>query len=108
MKKLIQLLFCLSFVAFLFNSCKKTPGEGGNAQIKGKVWTEDWDDPFFTYISHEYPSILGMMLHPALLSEQMIKVNLNLNIYAKEIIKLWYIAKPNKIRATLTIRKQLR
>jgi hypothetical protein len=56
MKKIIRLFFCLTCLVLLFNSCKKTPGQGGNAQIKGKVWTEDWDDPFFTYISHEYPS----------------------------------------------------
>ena len=56
MKKFIWLFFCLTVLVLLFNSCKKTPGQGGNAQIKGKVWTEDWDDPFFTYISHEYPS----------------------------------------------------
>ena len=56
MKKIIPLLFSLSLSLMLFNSCKKTPGEGGSAQIQGKVWTEDWDDPFFTYIIHQYPS----------------------------------------------------
>jgi len=49
-------LILLVPVFFVLNSCKKTPGEGGNAQITGKVWTEDWDDPFFTYIIHEYPA----------------------------------------------------
>ena len=57
MKKIISLLLSLSLVFILCNSCKKTPGQGGNASIKGKVWTEDWDDPFFTYIVHQYPSV---------------------------------------------------
>jgi hypothetical protein len=33
-------------IAFLFNSCKKLPGEGGYAAIKGKVWVEDWNAGF--------------------------------------------------------------
>lgn len=54
MKKTILTLLLISLLAGI-HSCKKTPGEGGNAQITGKVWTEDWDNPNFTYIVHEYP-----------------------------------------------------
>jgi sensor c-di-GMP phosphodiesterase-like protein len=34
-------------------ACKKTPGQGGNASIKGKVWVKQYD-PFFTVIMYEY------------------------------------------------------
>lgn len=37
-------------------SCKKTPGEGGNAQIKGKYWVKKYD-AFFTNVTGEYPAI---------------------------------------------------
>jgi len=37
-------------------SCKKTPGEGGNAQIKGVFWIRNYD-PFFTYVTGRYPAV---------------------------------------------------
>ena len=55
MRRIFISFFSAAVLILSFNSCKKTPGQGGNAQITGKVWTEDWDDPFFTYIIHKYP-----------------------------------------------------
>lgn len=46
------LIFCFTFI--LFNSCKKTPGQGGNSSIKGKVWVTKYD-PYFTFVQYEYP-----------------------------------------------------
>ncbi|MBA3663330.1 MAG: carboxypeptidase regulatory-like domain-containing protein [Bacteroidetes bacterium] len=47
-------VFCICLLVFLFNSCAKTPGQGGNASIKGKVWVKKYD-PFFTILEYEYP-----------------------------------------------------
>jgi hypothetical protein len=55
MKRHFSILSLLFAFFMLFNSCKKTAGQGGNAQITGKIWVQDWDDPYFTYILHEYP-----------------------------------------------------
>lgn len=30
-------------ITFLFVSCKKPPGEGGKASIRGTVWAEEWN-----------------------------------------------------------------
>lgn len=54
-KKLIQISFIIS-VILTFNSCKKTPGQGGNAQIKGTYWVRNYD-PFFTIVNGRYPAI---------------------------------------------------
>lgn len=54
-KKSIFILYV--FVTLLVtNSCKKTPGQGGNAQIKGTFWVRQYD-PFFTIITGRYPAI---------------------------------------------------
>ncbi len=50
-KKLLVLAFILS--AFILISCKKTPGFGGNARIRGKVYVKQYD-PFFVYQESEY------------------------------------------------------
>lgn len=52
--KLYLLLFIT--VAITFSSCKTTPGEGGNAQIKGTFWVRNYD-PLFTYVVGRYPAI---------------------------------------------------
>lgn len=46
MKK--ALLIFSSFMMFIFFSCKKPAGEGGNSTIKGNIWVEEWDDATFT------------------------------------------------------------
>ena len=53
MKKLfwIVLLFCHILI---IQSCKKSPGEGGNSSIRGKVITEEWNKTF-TVKNFEYP-----------------------------------------------------
>jgi hypothetical protein len=38
------------------NGCKSTPGQGGNAQIKGTYW-ERKHDPYFTYVTGRYPAV---------------------------------------------------
>ena len=48
------LLLIISICAFM--SCKKTPGEGGNAQITGTYWVRNYD-PFFTIVMGRYPAI---------------------------------------------------
>jgi hypothetical protein len=54
-KNIIYIFF--GFVLILnFNSCKKTPGEGGNATIKGTFWDRNHDQ-FFTYVTGRYPSV---------------------------------------------------
>lgn len=39
---------CLFSIAVFYSSCKKGPGEGGRASIKGKVWTENYDAQLIT------------------------------------------------------------
>ena len=46
----------LSIISLLIASCKKTPGEGGNAQIKGTYWVRNYD-PFFTIVQGRYPAV---------------------------------------------------
>lgn len=53
-KALSIIVFCL--LILVVNSCKKTPGEGGNAQIKGTYWTRNYD-PFFTFVQGRYPAV---------------------------------------------------
>lgn len=43
MKPLTVTLIIFSAVLF---SCKKPPGEGGQAFIRGKIWVEDWNAAF--------------------------------------------------------------
>jgi hypothetical protein len=43
-----KLLFFLAIVAFL--GCKKDPGFGGNATIRGSVWVKDYNSTFTTLI----------------------------------------------------------
>ena len=50
MKKIPVILFLCAAIAFLTDSCKKGPGEGGQTTITGKVWAEEWDD--ITYTQH--------------------------------------------------------
>ena len=50
------LIFFLSVILVLVNSCKKTPGQGGNAQIKGTFWVRQYD-PFFTIVTGRYPAV---------------------------------------------------
>ncbi len=54
-KKISLFVFCiLLFIAI--NSCKKTPGQGGNARIRGTFWERKYD-PFFSYVQGRYPSV---------------------------------------------------
>jgi hypothetical protein len=53
-KIIITLLSIVSLCGL--NSCKKTPGEGGNAQIKGTFWVRNYD-PFFTIVQGRYPAV---------------------------------------------------
>ena len=53
MKKSIFKLVVITVVIFLFNSCKKEAGEGGNSSIKGKVWVINYNSTF-TSINNEY------------------------------------------------------
>lgn len=54
-KKVISILF-ISAILLSINFCKKTPGEGGNAQIKGTYWVRNYD-PFFTIITGRFPAV---------------------------------------------------
>ncbi len=56
MIKQYKILFCILAVMPCFVSCKKTPGEGGNAQIKGQYWSRNYD-PFFSYVTGRYPAM---------------------------------------------------
>lgn len=56
LKKHFILLFVFAFSLLTIVGCKKTPGEGGNAEIKGTLWVRNYD-PFFTYITGRYPAI---------------------------------------------------
>ena len=53
MKKSILKLVAITVVIFLFNSCKKEAGEGGNSSIRGKVWVINYNSTF-TSINNEY------------------------------------------------------
>lgn len=44
------------FIFLVISSCKKTPGEGGNAQIKGTYWVRNYD-PYFTIVQGRYPAV---------------------------------------------------
>lgn len=41
-----HLLFGLFITGSILFSCKKPPGEGGHALIRGKIWVEDWNAAF--------------------------------------------------------------
>lgn len=51
MKTLLAAITCS---LFLFNSCKKDEGEGGNSSIRGDVWVRDYNGTFTT-LNGEYP-----------------------------------------------------
>ncbi len=51
MKKITLLLF----LALAMASCKKEPGVGGDASIKGQVWARDFNSNFTAFIG-EYPA----------------------------------------------------
>lgn len=51
------LIIALAVVTIsITNGCKSTPGQGGNAQIKGTYWVRHYD-PFFTYVTGRYPAV---------------------------------------------------
>ncbi|MBI2279094.1 MAG: hypothetical protein HYU68_00150 [Bacteroidetes bacterium] len=52
-KKSIFKFVALTVIIFLFNSCKKEAGEGGNSSIRGKVWVINYNSTF-TSINGEY------------------------------------------------------
>lgn len=52
-KKSIFKFVALAVIIFLFNSCKKEAGEGGNSSIRGKVWVVNYNATF-TSINNEY------------------------------------------------------
>ena len=54
-KKLFFILLIIS-AFFLTNACRTTPGQGGNAQIKGTFWVRN-HDPLYTYVVGRYPAI---------------------------------------------------
>ncbi len=43
--KAVQFLLLFSII-LIFNSCKKGPGEGGDATITGTVFVEEWNSTF--------------------------------------------------------------
>ncbi len=53
-----QITFATFFITFLglSSGCQKTPGEGGNAQIKGVYWVRNYD-PFFQIVQGRYPAV---------------------------------------------------
>lgn len=55
MNNLIRILFYVMIV-FLFVSCEKNPGEGGNATINGTVWVKDYNTTF-TELIGEYAAM---------------------------------------------------
>ena len=55
MQKLFFILVIIS-AFFLTNACQTTPGQGGNAQIKGTFWVRNYD-PLYTYVVGRYPAV---------------------------------------------------
>jgi hypothetical protein len=55
MQKLF-LLILITSTFFLINGCHTTPGQGGNAQIKGTFWVRNYD-PLYTYVVGRYPAV---------------------------------------------------
>ncbi len=56
---MIQKLFLIALTTstlFLANACQTTPGQGGNAQIKGIYWVRNYD-PLYTYVVGRYPAV---------------------------------------------------
>ncbi|MBL0342145.1 MAG: hypothetical protein IPP71_15240 [Bacteroidetes bacterium] len=49
-----SLLFLTILIGFLFSSCEKDPGEGGNSSIKGFVHITDYNASF-VIVQGEYP-----------------------------------------------------
>jgi hypothetical protein len=48
--------FIIFVLLLVLYSCKKTPGEGGNAAIKGTYWARNYDQ-FRTYVTGRYPAV---------------------------------------------------
>ena len=55
MKKIIVLFFILVIPFVFLSSCKKGPGQGGRATIKGKVWTRKHLSPTKYDVVDSYP-----------------------------------------------------
>ena len=55
---MLKLFFILVIISafFLINGCQTTPGQGGNAQIKGTFWVRNYD-PLYTYVVGRYPAV---------------------------------------------------
>ena len=53
MKKIFISIFILTLLVVFLPSCKKGPGSGGRATIKGKVWTRKHDIGF-TAVLNQY------------------------------------------------------
>lgn len=53
-----KVVLLISFILLLANiySCKKTPGQGGNATIRGTYWVRNYD-VFRTYVTGRYPAV---------------------------------------------------
>ncbi|MBI3521339.1 MAG: hypothetical protein HY062_18505 [Bacteroidetes bacterium] len=56
MRQRILYITLLVLGVTIIGSCKKTPGEGGNARIKGTFWVRNYDQ-LFTYVTGRYPAI---------------------------------------------------
>jgi hypothetical protein len=46
LKKLLKFCMLITCLGTLLFSCKKPPGEGGKASIRGTIWVEDWNSGF--------------------------------------------------------------
>jgi hypothetical protein len=53
MQKQLRILLFLSILAFLFSSCEKDPGKGGNSSITGKIYVREYNKSF-TELDAEY------------------------------------------------------
>jgi hypothetical protein len=50
-----KVLLLVASATIIFTACKKEPGQGGRATIKGKIFTVDFDDTF-TIIKDTFPT----------------------------------------------------
>ena len=53
-----KVVLAISFIVLLISlySCKKTPGYGGNATIKGTFWARNYD-VYRSYVTGRYPAV---------------------------------------------------
>ena len=56
MTKKLFLMIVGICMCMIINSCRTTPGQGGNAQINGTFWVRNYD-PLFTYVTGRYPAV---------------------------------------------------